>query len=89
MLPMDTLLKSVFGADYWENIKTGLLVVVGGLLAVKTALIAFEVFMYRLISRLAGVMGTPTGIPDATPDKGGKPKGGKAELKGKLVEVLN
>jgi hypothetical protein len=75
---LDTLLKSVFGADYWENIKTGLLVVVGGLLAVKTALIAFEVFMYRLISRLAGVMGTPTGIPDAIPDKGGKPKGGKA-----------
>ena len=75
---LDTLLKSVFGANYWENVKTGLLVVVGGFLAVKTALIAFEVFMYRLISRLAGAMRMPTGIPDAIPDKGGKPKGGRA-----------
>lgn len=79
---LDKFMKSVFGADYWENVKTGLLVVVGGFLAVKTALIAFEVFMYRLISRLAGGMGIPDVIPDTTPDgkgggKGEKTKGGR------------
>jgi hypothetical protein len=79
---LDKFMKTVFGADYWENLKKGLLIVVGGFLAVKTALIAFEVFMYRLISRLSGGLGLPDVIPDTTPDnkgggKGEKPKGGK------------
>jgi len=81
---LDKFMMSVFGADYWENLKKGLLVVVGGFLAVKTALIAFEVFMYRLISRLAGGMRIPDVIRDTTPDdkgggKGEKTKGGRGE----------
>jgi len=80
---LDKFMKSVFGADYWENLKNGLLIVVGGFLAVKTALIAFEVFMYRLLSRISGALGLPDVIPDTPPDnkgggKGEKPKGGKA-----------
>jgi hypothetical protein len=75
---LDKFMKAVFGADYWENLKKGLLIVVGGFLAVKTALIAFEVFMYRLISRLSGGLGLPDVIPDTSPEgKGEKPKGGR------------